>query len=119
MSYWLENGWHYWEGDPRPGANAIEVPQRLSENHVWDGVQWQDNAKGYYYYDNSNYIWVLKTSEAIVAIDAEIIKQQVLNENMVLIKFAKIIFLEINAIRQNQARPQEVTDFINRVKNYL
>lgn len=41
MAYYLEDGWHYWEGDPRPGAhNVIKVPQRPSLDYTWDGEQW-------------------------------------------------------------------------------
>ena len=41
MGYYLEDGWHYWEGDPRPEAkNVIEVPQRPSPDHIWDGKEW-------------------------------------------------------------------------------
>ncbi len=38
---------------------------------------------------------------------------------MVLEKFAKVLLLELNAIRAGQPRPQEVIDFINAVKDYL
>jgi hypothetical protein len=38
---------------------------------------------------------------------------------MVLEKFARVLLLELNAIRAGQARPQEVTDFIDAVKDYL
>ena len=42
MGYYLENGWHYWEGDPRPEAkNVIEVPRRPSPDHQWNGTAWE------------------------------------------------------------------------------
>lgn len=50
---------------------------------------------------------------------AELEKQQVLAENMILIKFAKMVLLDLNAIRAGQPRPEAVIDFINKVKDYL
>jgi hypothetical protein len=46
-------------------------------------------------------------------------REAVLNENMELLKFARILLLELNAIRAGQPRPQAVTDFIEKVKDYL
>ncbi len=38
---------------------------------------------------------------------------------MVLEKFAKVLLLELDAIRAGEPRPQKVIDFINAVKDYL
>lgn len=116
---WLEKGCHYWEGPEKPGAIAIEVPQRPTPQHVWDGIRWQDDSLGHYVYDKPNYCFVLRPQAEIDAISAEIAKQQVIADNMVLLKFAGLMLMELNAIRAGKPRPQEVTDFIDKAKDYL
>ncbi len=112
---WLEKGYYYYEGE-RPWVSAVQVPRRPSEDHVWDGAAWQDNVLGLYYYDKPNFVWAKKPDSEL---SAETIKARTLAENMVLIKFAKIILMEFDAIRASQPRPPAVVDFINKVKSYL
>jgi exoribonuclease II len=119
INCWLEQGVHYWEGTEKPQALAIKVPPRPSARHVWDGSQWQDNTNGIYFYDKPNFRWALKSAEEIAAINAELTKKRVLEENLILVKFAKILLLELDAIRAGQVRPQAVKDFIDAVKEYL
>ena len=72
MAFYLEKGIYYWEGSERKGADAIEVPQRPSPNHVWDGSTWQDNSREQYEYDKANKRFNKKSQADIDAAEARL-----------------------------------------------
>jgi len=112
MKYWLEKGWHYWEGPERPGADAIEISQRLNDNNVWDGNQWQDNSREHYIYDVT--IPGFKLKEQIEIDKTEIQLNEVEAEKLVLnnARLAKIFWILGKAILALDAGNPLPTDFI-------
>jgi len=101
MGYYLENGWHYWEGDPRPEAqNVIEVPKRPTPDHVWNGSAWEVPAE-------------------IAALRKEEAAESTLLSEAKLIKILLIMMKAIEAIAKNEQIPAECIALKKRIDELL
>ena len=101
MKYWLEDGWHYWEGDPRPEAkNVIEVPQRPSSDHIWNGTGWEIPA------------------ETVVLRKEEAAESTLLSEAR-LIKILLTMMKAIEALAKNEPIPPECIALKKRIDELL
>ena len=112
MGFYLEIGLYYWEGKPKPEADAIEVPQRPNALCIWDGTKWQDNSRQHYIYNKENKCFELRPQAEIDVV--EIILKEAEGHAVILgdknlLKIFWIIGKAIIAVSNNQELP---ADFI-------
>jgi len=104
MGYYIEivnNGYHYWEGAPKPLAPVvIEVPRRPSPDHVWNGSAWEIPAE-------------------IVALRKEEAAESTLLTEARLIKILLTMMKAIEALAKNEPIPPECIALKNRIDELL